>query len=341
VADPADTDLMSSPDGDRPAPGDAGRDDASEQGRIARARDQVTTVVDQIFAARDDAPLIDAGIETFERDSGTGGSLLAGAIAFRLFLLLVPLLLLMYSGLGFLSHHIANGSAQSGRSLEMSQAAVDTMASIGSDASQGRWVTLAIGLGALVLALRSMIKSLRIVHLLAWRLPRRPVKNQFVALLAGLGVLVGIVAFALAQQWVRSNTPGAGLLASVVIGVGTGVVWFFVQQLLPRADGAPWTALIPGSVLVAVASQALHAFTVFYLVDHLTRMSETYGPLGVAMVMLLWLFILGRAIVGAAMLNATLWDRREHGKSNYAPLDPRIFRVAPQAAGADDTRTPP
>jgi len=314
--------------------------DVHGRGRIARVREQVTAVVEQVFAAREDAPLIDAGIETFERDSGTGGSLLAGAIAFRLFLLLVPLLLVMYAGLGFLSHHIANGSAQSGRTLDLSQAAVDTMSSIGSDASQGRWVTLAIGLGALVLALRSMIKALRIVHLLAWRLPRQPVKNQFVALLGGFGVLVGVVAFGLAQQWVRSNTPGAGLVASVLIGVSTGVLWFFVQQLLPRADGVSWTALIPGSVLVAVASQALHAFTVFYLVDRLSRMSQTYGPLGVAMVMLLWLFILGRAIVGAAMLNATLWDRRQLGKRNYAPLDPQIFRVAPRAADAEDTGSP-
>jgi uncharacterized BrkB/YihY/UPF0761 family membrane protein len=47
----------------------------------------------------------------------------------------------------------------------------------------------------------------------------------------------------------------------------------------------------------------------------------------VAVVLLLWLYILGRAAVGSAMLNATLYDRRSRGLSNYAPIDRGLFRL--------------
>ena len=48
-----------------------------------------------------------------------------------------------------------------------------------------------------------------------------------------------------------------------------------------------------------------------------------YGPLGVAAVMLLWLFIVARSMVAAAMLNATLWDRRQRGLKSFSPVNVR------------------
>jgi hypothetical protein len=62
------------------------------------------------------------------------------------------------------------------------------------------------------------------------------------------------------------------------------------------------------------------------LAGALAAMSATYGPLGVAIVLLLWLYLSGRVMVASAMLNATLWDRRRRGERNYGPLDLRSFR---------------
>jgi len=319
-----------------PPPEETGTPDpAPEEGRLARARHQAEEAWTRVEVARPDTPVIDAGFETYERDSATGGSLLAGAIAFRLFLVAIPLVLVLYSGLGFLSASEASQPGEIGQAADMSDAMVDAIATVGQTAERGRWVTLAVGLGALVVAVRSLSKSLRIVHLLAWRLPRKPVRNQVVMTLIGVGVIAGVVAVGLVTQWMRSRTPGGGITVSLVIGLGVAAAWLGVQLLLPRADDAPWTALIPGAIVVGVASQGLHAFTVFYLVGRVNRMTSTYGPIGVAMVALLWLFIWGRAIVGAAMLNATLWDRHTRGLRNYAPIDPRLFRFSdrPEADG--------
>src|SRR3954462_13818030 len=45
-------------------------------------------------------PSVDLGMTVVERDSSIGGGLLAGALAYRLFVLLLPTTLLLVSGLG-------------------------------------------------------------------------------------------------------------------------------------------------------------------------------------------------------------------------------------------------
>ena len=80
--------------------------------------------------------------------------------------------------------------------------------------------------------------------------------------------------------------------------------------------------MLPGAVLVGIGLQALHAITVFYFAGRVSRMSETYGPLGVAIVALLWLYLM----VSAAVINATLWDRHQRGVPSWAPIDLSLFR---------------
>jgi uncharacterized BrkB/YihY/UPF0761 family membrane protein len=77
-------------------------------------------------------------------------------------------------------------------------------------------------------------------------------------------------------------------------------------------------ALVPGAVLVAVGVECLHFFTAYYLNDRAERAQSVYGAIGAALVLLLWLFILARLIVGAAMLNAEL-SRRATGKEEPDP----------------------
>jgi uncharacterized BrkB/YihY/UPF0761 family membrane protein len=292
--------------------------------RLDDARARVVEVIDRVVAARPEAPLIDTGFEVYERDSRIAGGMLAGAIAFRLFLLVVPLLLILVAGLGFL--HESDTERSASQELGFSQALVDTMSTVGANAARGRWITLWVGLVATVFAVRTLIKSLRIVHNLAWGANRKPSANRPLDVLTGVGIVAVVVGLLAGGQWVRARTPGGGILASILIGAVVTALYYLVEQLLPRGEGAPWTALVPGAVLVGVGTQALHAITVFYFAGRVSRMSETYGPLGVAIVALLWLYILGRLIVGAAVLNAALWDRRSRGVATWSPVDMSLFR---------------
>jgi len=310
-------------DGEPPVEADPSRWERA-RGHYDDARDHASTVAERVVAARPETPLIDAGFELYERDSRIAGGMLAGAIAFRLFLLLVPLLLVLVAGLGFL--HVSNAERSTSREFGLSEALVATMSTVGENAARGRWITLLVGLFAAILAIRTLIKSLRIVHNLAWGTNVKPAANRPIELAAGVGVVVLVFVYIVSAQWLRAHTPAGGIFASGVTGLGAALIWLSAERLLPRAEGSPWTALLPGAVLVGVMTQVLHAATVFYFAGRVNRMSETYGPLGVAIVALLWLYLLGRMMVAAAVLNAGVWDRRQRGVAIWSPVDMALFR---------------
>jgi uncharacterized BrkB/YihY/UPF0761 family membrane protein len=87
--------------------------------------------------------------------------------------------------------------------------------------------------------------------------------------------------------------------------------WLLASLHLPHG-GVTWTALLPGAVVVAVGFQGIHLLTVLWISHKLESASAAYGALGVALVLLMWLYLLGRLIVVSAMLNATIavWQAR-------------------------------
>ena len=101
-----------------------------------------------------------------------------------------------------------------------------------------------------------------------------------------------------------------GALATFCVALLFGAVWLWVSARLPSADGARWTAFIPGAVLLALGIEALHLFTVFYLQTKLANASDLYGVLGLATTALFYFFLIGRGVVWAAELNAVVWEVR-------------------------------
>ena len=96
-------------------------------------------------------------------------------------------------------------------------------------------------------------------------------------------------------------------------------LWLGVSLLLPRDPRASWVALLPGSLLIGVGVWLIQLFSVYVLASRVDKASTLYGSLGVAAALLAWLYVLGRLIVAAAMLNATLWERRQARPRRRAP----------------------
>jgi len=65
-----------------------------------------------------------------------------------------------------------------------------------------------------------------------------------------------------------------------------------------------------GALLVAVGLQVVHLGTVLVAAKQIQRASDTYGPLGAAFTILVWLFVISRVIIASAMLGAALWQRQ-------------------------------
>jgi uncharacterized BrkB/YihY/UPF0761 family membrane protein len=284
----------------------------------ATAKSTVSQTQARVEVAREKVPAVDVAFTLQERDRRLAGNLLASALAYRLFLWLLPVLLVLVAILGFLRDADPENPGGAAKSLGLSRYVASEIASASEQAQRSRWILIAIGLVALYSASTAGIKALRAVHALIWNVPMAKPRSM-------LANAAGFVAFALAALvataaagWLRQRSDGPGVLVSLGVVAIYGALWLVASLRLPHAD-CPWTALVPGAVLFSAGAQVLHLVTVYYLTGKLQSSSELYGALGAAAAVLLWLFFIGRLIVASALLNATLWERgRPHGPAEGA-----------------------
>jgi len=277
-----------------------------EEGRIARLR---ATVKGRIEWAATTAwkPVVIAR-KVYERDRDIGGGLLAGALAFRLFVWLASFVVILISILGF----IDAGGGDAAADLDASGVtaiAAEQVAQTAQDANRARWGLLLLGLYALFSTSRTMVRAVWTTSAIAWRAPvsKPPVIKGVLAYNGFILVLLGSVRGA---AWLREQTPGPGLLIVVALVVlFVGMTWLMLRWL-PGPGAAP-RDLLPGAVLLAVGVQVMHLVSTLYLPTRLERASATYGTLGTAIVLLLWLYLLGRLIVVGGVLNAVMKEDRE------------------------------
>ena len=259
---------------------------------------------------RKHVPGAESALVALERETTAGGTLIAGGLAYRLFLWLLPLGLVVSAIATFWQDDVAEAAGDIGLDSESTK----TMSEVVQDSSHGRWYFLALGLFFLLWFAIGVARALRVAHTVAWGVRRekfrRPIHGGLIFTFFG----AALIASSLLSAWAREALGVSGLVLTLLLAVvySAGALWMML--LLPHRE-ARWTALLPGAVLVGVGIQGLHIFAALYLVPKLGRSGELYGSLGAATVILLWLYIIARLITVSAFLNATLWERRHAGES--------------------------
>jgi uncharacterized BrkB/YihY/UPF0761 family membrane protein len=289
-----------------------GVEEPEQRGRLSelaeRARIESERAREYAEDARDRSPAVALAFEVAERDIRHLGGLLSGAVAFRLFLWLLPFTLLLVGVLGAVTAVVGDVPADLSDALGLQGFLAELIIDGGSES--GWWIALVVGFFGTAYTGIGAVRALRVGHAAAWAIRppriRRPLRASGLFLLVVLGLLFvsGLT------TWLREST---GLIGSVLTIVGVGavyfLVWLKVSSILPHRD-VPMRALVPGAVLVAAGAQGLHLFVVLYLAESAERAASVYGSIGAAIALLLWLFILARLVVSGAMLNATLAERR-------------------------------
>jgi uncharacterized BrkB/YihY/UPF0761 family membrane protein len=234
----------------------------------------------------------------------------------------VPLTLVLVAGLGFLADANAEAPKDLAKNAGISGLTAQSIGDSAKIASGGRWITMAVGLIALYSGGVSFVKAMRTAHALAWHERVSSLKRVW----RGVGVLLAVAlgaAFTVSVlARVRAGDRLIGLGATIAVVGLYGVTWLGVTMLLPHGD-APWTALVPGAILVGIGLEVLHLVTVYYVAGKLSSSSDLYGPLGAAVALLGWAYLFGRLTVAAAMLNATLWERPAAASTNRQRLRSR------------------
>ena len=121
-------------------------------------------------ASRQDHGTVDALYVMFDRDSEIGGGIMAGSLAYRLFIWFLPFSLVVVAGIGIGADVASESPASAARSLGLRGVVSKSIAEASQTSS--RWYAILIGIPILLWATRGLLRALVVVHRLVWGDPR-------------------------------------------------------------------------------------------------------------------------------------------------------------------------
>jgi uncharacterized BrkB/YihY/UPF0761 family membrane protein len=305
-------------------------DETITQSRMDRLKAEQAKVVgrlqhtrEQLESKRPSSRVIDAVFGALERDVEAGGGVLAGAVAFRVFLFMIPYVFMAVVIFGLGASVNSEDPGRLARDAGIGGLAGKAFDSIGDLSTGQRIVSFFVAGFALLLATRALLKVLRIVHALVWH--TRPGKP--VSMLRSAAVLVLVVSASLVLVGFVSALRGEsflwGLVATLVFVAVPVAVWVGVSSYMPHAPDVPWTAMLPGAVVFGIGLEVLHLVTVYWISNQIEHKTDTYGAIGFALALLLWAYLLGRLITSAAVINETLWAKDVERRKRHRPRRPQ------------------
>jgi uncharacterized BrkB/YihY/UPF0761 family membrane protein len=300
---------------------DAAGDDTALRRLAAATRSRLTPALQRLEKYRG-LPVVDVVFGTFQRDRRGAGSVMSSALAFRLFLFFLPLLLLTIGVAGFASDVVDARSANQAAGISGSLA--KQVSGAFHQPGLTRWVAVVLGLFGVLVAGRSLSRVLYAASAAAWGLPAGDhARLRAVGAIAGLVCTMGVIAILInrVRESLGIGLAGVSFIPALLI---YAIAWLGVSVFLPRATEDPG-ALLPGAVLLALTITAMHAVSELYLPDRLDRANQLYGAFGTTVVTLGWFFILGRAIVISMELNAAVYDR--YGSVSQVAFSLPVLRI--------------
>jgi uncharacterized BrkB/YihY/UPF0761 family membrane protein len=251
---------------------------------------------------------LDAVFEMVDRDVEVGGGIIAGALAYRLFIWLLPFAFVLVAGLGIAADAASESPEAVAKSLGVAGLVSKSIA--GAAESPTRWYAIVVGVPVLFFATRSVLRVLIGAHRLVWGEVRAAApKPTPTATLRLLALILCFYVFSGIAVWVRSRSVGLGVLTTLVVAVANACVWLVISLRLPHR-GAGWKELVPNALLFGLGAELLQLLAAHVLAAYALNKQGTYGALGLAAALLVGLFAVSRLMVGAAVVNATLWERR-------------------------------
>ncbi|SDJ41855.1 Uncharacterized membrane protein, BrkB/YihY/UPF0761 family (not an RNase) [Frankineae bacterium MT45] len=339
--------LRAADGGDLDEPGDGETDaadaSAAAVGRIEkwrvraeRARARGEDAADRYQQRAVEQPVLGLPLVFLSRYTARQGMLLASAVAFRLFLWLLPLSLLTAGILAGIAAHRQNDVESAARHAGLTGAASQQAITAIQGGGRSWWVAVVIGLVLLIWTTRTLIRNLVVVNAHIWSTPlrKRKQKEQLITVIyfivGWIVVFVGIIGVAKAKDYIPGGFVVVGLVQACVLGGA----WLLVTSQLPDRRSS-WKALLPGCVLFGVAFAALHAISRVYLPNKIHSASELYGSLGIAGTMLAWLLIIGQVIVFASLANV-VWADFLDERQGQPVMARRTGDGIPAAGTSDD-----
>ena len=272
--------------------------------KIAWGKETAENILNWLLGARETHASVDVGFRAADRDRRVAAGVLAGGVAYRYFFWVLALTILTGGTFGFID-------GQRVEDVLTSQGVDPTLASTlagGSPEGYARWWLIILGTWLVLWTGYLGAKALVLVHAVVWGMTPPPVTSRWRASVAFTGTTLVLVFAMSGVRWLREQDPILGLLVTAAVIVVPFGIWLAASMWLPHAD-ANLMQLVPGAAVVAVGFEALHIFTIIFIGPKLASATELYGAIGIVGTILLWLYFLGRLVIGGATLNASLHER--------------------------------
>jgi membrane protein len=252
--------------------------------------------------------VVDFGMRIYERDRDMDGSVVASAVALRVFLFFIPLLLILVASLGFVAGHLS--AADATRQAGVSGVLAKQINAALTQSHRTRWIALFTGVFGAMWAGRTLARVLAAASRRAWGLSSRQVRVSYVRLTGSVaGMIAAVGALAIIVNRVRESTGPVGGSATTLTAIAVySVAWLIVSLALPRGR-SDRSVLLPGALFAGASLAVLQWVLQFEVQGKLSRASEVYGTIGTAVVTLGWFFFVGRIFVFSFAIDAVVWER--------------------------------
>lgn len=283
------------------------------EGRLGRLQARAVALAERLTTWGPVGPLAEMGWRIFRRDQSIAGSVMASALAYRLFIWILPLALLLVAGLGPVADAIGGDPADYVEDAGLPSYVAESVGAATDGLTPLGLVAVLVSTSVVLLyETYVLLRALRAVSAFSWGVPVRSLRHPVPATLTLLGLLVGLLAVGALTGRIADAAGGLpfGWILAIVSLTAAPILFvlMFVMVLPHGADG--WTAHLPGAALFYVMVGAIHLFNALILYPWVGHKEATYGALGVAAGIMLSLFVTSRALVVATALNAVLQDDR-------------------------------
>ncbi len=172
--------------------------------------------------------------------------------------------------------------------------------------------SLVIGLAlSLAFATGSAATTQRMLEAV-WGVARAPWHSQWRQAIWVLALTPGVAAAMYAAHVGRTGPmtdPTSNVLVSLLLGLcAFGFAWWSQHLLLRGVIG--WRHLLPGSALIGGGIVVASVVSMQVVPDELVDEAASYGPIGVAMVLSVWVMSLTAVMVVGALAGAVIDERR-------------------------------
>ena len=239
------------------------------------------------------------------------GGFLASAVTLSAVLSLFPLLLVLSAVVGFFAVGRTDLAGDVVRSFGLSGDASRIVTDAIAAAEENRAAASLVGLVGMLYTGLGVVAALNYAYDAVWQVRGRGLRDKLYGLawLGGAGALF-LASFAFTAT--VAVLPPALAPLNLVGGLALGAALFLWSSTVLCNRSVDWRSLLPGALLGAVGFEVLKALGSFLLPRMVARSSALYGSIGIAFGVLAWLFLFGRLVVFASVLNVVLWERR-HG----------------------------